>query len=65
VWNEYTHEKLQELDSELKRSREQRPRLCAAPRAARRPLAPVARATGRRVRRLGEALEAWASPAAQ
>jgi hypothetical protein len=56
----YVAEKLSELDALRRRSPlppEQRPRRKA------RPLAPVVRAAGRRVRRIGEVLEQWASPA--
>jgi hypothetical protein len=62
VWNEYAREKIAQLDEELRAHLP--PRLPAAPRR-RRPLAPIAKAAGRRVRRFGEALESWAAPVAE
>jgi hypothetical protein len=61
VWNEYAREKLHEIDAELARKKLARPRPePQCPDREYRRLAPVARAAGRRVRRLGEALESWA-----
>jgi hypothetical protein len=60
MWNEYAREKMKELDAEL--ARKHSAVSPVAPRTQHRPLAPVVRATGRRFRRLGEALESWAQP---
>jgi len=66
MWNEYAHLKATEIERTLA-SRRARPEQGAAgpvddaaPR--RRLLGPLARATGSRVRRAGEALERWATP---
>jgi hypothetical protein len=62
MWNEYAREKLDELERDLQRTRASRPAVNLRPQPKRRGvLRPVARAAGRRVRRVGEALEAWAS----
>jgi hypothetical protein len=62
VWNEYAREKLREIEIELAASRMARARLTKQPPARQhRMLAPVARAAGGRVRRIGEALESWAA----
>jgi hypothetical protein len=62
VWNEYVHEKLHELDKDLEKAKHARPHLPPElPERQHRRLAPLARATGRPLRRIGEALESWAS----
>jgi hypothetical protein len=62
VWDEYTREKLNEFERERLRIEAKRPHLeHARTRGERRVLGPVARAAGRRVRRLGEAIEGWAA----
>jgi hypothetical protein len=60
VWNEYAREKIAELEDDLRRHGQVLPPVERKPR---RPLAPIAKATGRRMRRFGEALEAWGAPA--
>ena len=62
MWNEYAREKIAQLDKELRSHHTAQ--LPVEPRR-RRPLAPIAKAAGRRVRRFGEALESWATPAAE
>jgi hypothetical protein len=61
VWNEYAREKLREIDAELRRRHPDVPQLTAS-REPPRVLAPAARLAGRRLRRLGEAIESWATP---
>ena len=63
MWNEYVREKLLELEHERVDLKATRP-APDAPAAAdeHRLLAPVVRFAGRRVRRVGEALEDWAAP---
>ena len=63
MWNEYAREKVLELDHERMASQARRPIIDAPSTEQHRLLAPVVRAAGRRVRRMGEALEDWASPA--
>lgn len=59
----YTAEKLIEFDARLADGRHAA-FIDPAPRQqAQRPLAPVVRVTGRGMRRIGEAMEHWASPA--
>ena len=55
----YVAEKLSEMEAQRPHPPVPEP----GPRRKRRPMAPVVRAAGRRVRRLGEALERWAAPA--
>ena len=60
MWNPYADEKIRQAERDLARLQALKPRM--APPARRGIAAPVARFAGRRVRRLGEALEAWAAP---
>jgi hypothetical protein len=62
MWNEYAREKLMEIESERLRRRESVRASVQEPVRVRGPLAPAARATGRSLRRLGEAIENWATP---
>jgi hypothetical protein len=62
VWNEYAREKLQQIEMDLAATKLSRPRPAEQrPARTHRPLAPLARATGRPLRRIGEALESWAA----
>jgi multidrug resistance efflux pump len=61
VWNEYAREKLLEIEADLERARAKRAQ--PPPDVKQRHLlAPVAGVVGRRLRRMGEAIESWASP---
>lgn len=60
MWNEYAHFKTRELEEE--RTRRYPPQDAAPPRNGGHRLAPVAGLAGRRLRRMGEALEQWAAP---
>jgi hypothetical protein len=62
MWNEYAREKLMQIESERLRRRESVRVQVQEPVRVRRPLAPAARAAGRGLRRLGEAIEDWATP---
>jgi hypothetical protein len=62
VWNEYAREKLHEIESARLRERHALRASLHGARPAGRPLAPAARVTGRGLRRLGEAIESWATP---
>ena len=54
----YVSEKLRELEAE--RARRAPPRLPSTPKPV---LGPLARTAGRALRRMGEGLESWATPA--
>jgi len=60
MWNEYAHFKARELEEE-RAQRHPAPN-ATPPRKGGHRLAPVAGVAGRRLRRIGEALEQWATP---
>lgn len=60
MWrDEYVTEKLRELEAQRPHTQPQH-----STSERRRPLRPLARFTGRTLRRLGESLELWATPSA-
>lgn len=62
MWNEYAREKLHEIEMDLANTKLARPQTGRQePDHKHRKLAPLARATGRPLRRIGEALESWAA----
>jgi hypothetical protein len=62
MWNEYAREKLREIDEDLRRHAPLHTSAMRISETAPRPLAPVVRFAGSRLRRLGEAIESWATP---
>ncbi len=59
----YVAEKLSEAEA-ARRHAETAPEVRRPIHSARGPIGPIARAAGRHVRRVGEALESWATPQA-
>ena len=61
---QYVREKLRESEAVRRRALPSHERDSWDPRSGRGPIGPIARVAGRQVRRLGEALESWATPQA-
>ena len=58
----YVREKMLEADAARRDTELIREASHRKPRTARGPIGPIVRVAGRRVRRVGEALESWATP---